>query len=67
MRSRLTKRKLRAIIEALTARTAGGIDLYADPDAPRPADYEAALLWALDEESRRQRPYELRICKDTRD
>ena len=54
MQSRLTKRKLRAIIEALIARTAGEIDLNDDPDAPRPEDYETALLWALNEESRRQ-------------
>lgn len=55
MRSRLTYRKLCAIIEALTARMAGEIDVSEDPDAPRPVDYEAALSWALEEEARRRR------------
>jgi hypothetical protein len=56
MRSRLSHRKLRAIIEALTARTAGEIDLCDDPDSPGLEDYEAALMWALNEENRRQQP-----------
>jgi hypothetical protein len=37
----LTKKRLRAVIEALTARLAGAIDT----DIPR-EDYEQALLWA---------------------
>jgi hypothetical protein len=54
MRQRLSRGKLRAIIEALTARTAGEIDVVEDPDAPRPEDYDAALSWALAEIDRRQ-------------
>lgn len=52
MHTRLTKRKLKAIIEALLARTAGEIDVTDDPDAPRPDDYEDALRWAMERECR---------------
>jgi hypothetical protein len=52
MRQRLNQTGLRAIIEALTARTAGEIDVE-EGDAPSREDYEAALDWALEEEQRR--------------
>lgn len=55
MRSRLTIRRLRAIIESLIARTAGEIDLVDDPEHLTPEDYDAALRWALEEEYRRRR------------
>ncbi len=55
MHRHLSLRKLRAIIEALTARAAGEIDVSEDLDAPRPDDYDAALMWALEEVARRQR------------
>jgi hypothetical protein len=55
MRSRLTSRKLRAIVEALLSRTAGEIDLCDESGELRLEDYEAALLWALEMESRRRR------------
>jgi hypothetical protein len=54
MKTRLTQRKLRAIIEALIARTAGDIDVTDDPEAPRPVDYEDALQWALSRQSSSQ-------------
>jgi hypothetical protein len=53
MRQRLNQTGLRAIIEALTARTAGEIDVEEGDDAPSREDYEAALDWALEEEQRR--------------
>jgi hypothetical protein len=43
---KLTKRKLKAIIEALTARTAGEIDIADEQGSPARDDYEHALDWA---------------------
>lgn len=54
MRSRLTARKLKAIIEALLSRTAGEIDVGGDLDSPSIEDYEQALEWALEQVERRQ-------------
>jgi hypothetical protein len=54
MRQRLSQTGLRAIIEALTSRTAGEIDVEEGDDAPSRDDYEAALDWALGEEQRRR-------------
>ncbi|MCS4088617.1 hypothetical protein [Rhizobium sp. BK176] len=48
MSPRLTVRRLEAIVEALTARTAGDLDIE-DEGAPTRDDYEAALDWALAE------------------
>ena len=55
MRRNLSLRKLHAIIEALTARAAGEIDVSVDHCAPRPEDYDAALTWALEEIAKRRR------------
>jgi hypothetical protein len=54
MRKRLSQNSLRAIVEALTARTAGEIDVEEGAGAPSREDYEAALDWALEEEERRR-------------
>jgi hypothetical protein len=54
MRTKLTARRLQAIIEALTARTAGELDIEGDEDTPSREDYDAALNWALEEEDRRK-------------
>lgn len=43
---RPTRRQLHAIIEALTSRLAGEIDIAEDADALDVDDYEAALDWA---------------------
>lgn len=61
MRRHLSIRELNAIIEALAARTAGEIDVSGDLDAPRPDDYDAALLWALEEIARRKHSRQPRI------
>lgn len=53
-RTRLTKRRLRAIIEALDARLANDIDVLDEPDTPVLEDYEAARDWADDELCRRE-------------
>ena len=53
-RTLLTKRRLRAIVEALDARLAGEIDVINDPDAPELRDYEAARDWADDELCKRE-------------
>lgn len=54
MASRLTTRRLDAIIEALVFRTAGEIESEEDGLPPRREDYEAALEWALSELDRRK-------------
>ncbi|WP_353474817.1 hypothetical protein PVT71_14710 [Salipiger sp. H15] len=53
-RTLLTKRRLRAIVEALDARLAGEIDIIDEPDSPEIHDYEAARDWAEDELCRRE-------------
>lgn len=47
MRVRLTKKRLEAIIEALTARLAGEIDVGHENGSPSADDYEKALEWAM--------------------
>lgn len=47
MRVRLTIKRLEAIIEALTARLAGEIDVGQDDGSPSADDYEKALEWAM--------------------
>ncbi|MCZ7862680.1 hypothetical protein O9X98_14995 [Agrobacterium salinitolerans] len=54
MASRLTTRRLDAIVEALVFRTAGEIEGEDDGDLPQREDYEAALEWALSELDRRK-------------
>ncbi|MBY3155235.1 hypothetical protein HFO56_23210 [Rhizobium laguerreae] len=53
MSHRLTIRRLEAIVEALTARTAGEIDVE-DDGAPTREDYDEAMDWALAEIGRRR-------------
>lgn len=53
-RTPLTSRRLEAIVEALTSRLAGEIDISDHPDAPEAKDYEKALAWADDELAKRQ-------------
>lgn len=53
-RTLLTKRRLRAIVEALDARLAGEIDVIGDTDAPELRDYESARDWADDELCKRE-------------
>lgn len=53
MRVRLTKKRLEAIIEALTSRLADEIDVSHDDGSPSVEDYEMALEWAMQELSER--------------
>lgn len=53
-RTLLTKRRLRAIIEALDARLSNDIDVIDEPETPEVEDYEAARDWADDELCRRE-------------
>ena len=55
MRTRLNKQRLEAIIEALTSRTAGEMDL-AGEDAIPAKDYEKALDWAFEMLQKKQSP-----------
>lgn len=54
MRVRLTTKRLEAIIEALTSRLAGEIDISDDDGSPSADDYEMALEWAMQELKRRE-------------
>jgi hypothetical protein len=52
MRTKLTKRRLWAIENALTLSLAGAIET----DHPGPRDYELALQWAREEQEARSKP-----------
>ncbi len=52
--TRLTKRRLEAIVEALLLRLAGERDNDDDPDAPTDDDYETALSWAIQQQDKRK-------------
>jgi len=52
--TRLTKRRLEAIAEALASRLAGERDNDNDPEAPTDDDYENAFSWALQELRKRE-------------
>ncbi|MDW9481849.1 hypothetical protein GOB57_24685 [Sinorhizobium meliloti] len=54
MASRLTDKRLNAIIEALIFRTAGEIECEDGDALLRCEDYDAALEWALSELERRK-------------
>lgn len=54
MRVRLTKKRLEAIIEALTFRLAGEIDVDLNDEMPSSDDYEMALEWAIEELAKRR-------------
>lgn len=53
-RTRLTIRRLRAIIEALDARLAEEIDVIDEAETPDLEDYESARDWADDELCKRE-------------
>lgn len=52
---RLTIRLLRAMDEALNARTAGEIDIVDDPECPSARDYDDAWEWVVEQIGKREK------------
>jgi len=54
MATRLTIRRLVAMLEALESRLAGEIDIENEPGSPTREDYEAASDWVAEQIDRRK-------------